>query len=250
MYPERHHPIFFLQDALQQEGVLAEFNHRDQRTLGSWGLLIEGKPLVWYIDNRWTHERETEDPAAQTLLEQGAIICHAQKRDAERVGGYWLPLAVTPGYEPGVLPKTHDVGSVGYIRDSGRGDMLSLVASHYRAQFAQGAFGEAALRVYWSSRAGLNVPTRYGDALAYDSFNMRSPEILATGIPLVAAYQDDLIELGLLNHVNYVAYHSAEDVCDAIQYALEHPEIGEKGAELALSHHTYTHRAKSVLGLL
>ena len=41
-YPDRHHPCFFLEDALVKLGADAKVV-RDNTTLGCWGLTINGK---------------------------------------------------------------------------------------------------------------------------------------------------------------------------------------------------------------
>jgi len=79
-YPDLHHPCYFLEDALTKLGADARVV-RDETTLGCWGLLVNGKLMVWLIDNRHPHEALTEDPAAKHLLERGVLVCHAQKPD-------------------------------------------------------------------------------------------------------------------------------------------------------------------------
>ncbi len=150
-YPDRHHPVFFLQDTLTALGVRAEYNERDERTEGCWGLIIEGKPFIWLIDNRWPWERVNEDPAAAKLMERGALVCCAQKPDADRIGAKWLPLAVTPGYRPPLDPtqKLYDVGFVGYIHDEQRLAILKELSRHFTACNTSGVFGDSAVRVYW-----------------------------------------------------------------------------------------------------
>jgi hypothetical protein len=251
-YPDRHHPVFFLQDSLQAEGVQAEFNSRDERTKGMWGLIIGGKPFVWLIDNRWTHEAKTEDPSARDMIAKGALVCCAQKPDAERIGAKWLPLAVTPEYKPPATPvrQLTDVAFVGYIRDKGREQMLLDLNAHFSISVSQGHFGNAAVSAYHLARLGMNIPTRYGHPQAYDSANMRCFEILATGTPLVTAYQDYLSELGLEHGFNCFLYKSPQDCIEVILNALAQRDlaiIGKQAAQLANERHTYGHRAKQVL---
>lgn len=250
-YPDQHHPVFFLQAALAALGVDAAFNARDSRTEGCWGLIINGKPMVWLIDNRWEHERQQEDPAVQRLLERGALVCHAQKPDAARIGGYWLPLAVTPGYEPKRVNKTHDVGFVGYVRDMGRANALIELGARYRLNHRDQVFGDEAVNVYCAAHAGLNVPTQYGNPLAYDSANMRCFEILATGTPLVTPDEDYLAALGIESGKTAVLYRSMGDLIYAVRSLLDSPQqakaIGEAGTALAKERHTYAHRAKQVM---
>lgn len=251
-YPDRHHPVFFLVDALNALGAKAEFV-KDDRTLGCWGATVNGKTMVRLIDNRHPHEALTEDPAAAELLRRGVLVCHAQRPDMERVGGKWLPLAVTPGYRLPDKPaeKLCDVALVGYIRDAGRQSMLLHVARHFKLSAYQGVFGDDAVDAYWSAKVGLNVPTGYGQADAYDSWNMRAPEILATGTPLVTSHEDYLADLGLVSWENCLTYRDADSLIVAIRGTLDDPAqlaaIGQAGAKLAQERHTYAHRAAQVL---
>lgn len=253
-YPDRHHPVFFLQDALQALGADAVFNGRDDRTLGCWGLIVNGKPLVWLIDNRWPHEREKEDPAAAELIRRGALVTCAQKPDAERVGAKWLPLAVTPGYRPPDKPveRLYDVGFVGYVRDAGREAVLRHVSRHFKLCVERGVFGDAAVNLYWQSRIALNVPTQYGEPNAYDSANMRFFEALGAASVLATPFQPYLSELGIGRLAPEVlSYATIGGLIDGIEKRLrmgdQLAERGSLNAKLAQERHTYTHRAKKVL---
>ena len=253
-YPDNHHPIFFLQAAMHALGATAEYNNCDARTEGCYGLIVNGKPMAWLIDNRHPHEAEREDPAAKRLLESGALVCHAQKPDADRVGGHWLPLAVTPGYRQPEQPvsKLYDVGFVGYVRDTERMQVLAHVARHYKLNIAQGVFGDSAVSVYWQSKVGLNVPTGYGRPDAYDSANMRCFEILATGTALVTPHEAYLESLGLVHNVNCLTYTDVDELIKLIEAGMKDwyfksSSIGVAGAKLAQERHTYQHRAQQVL---
>lgn len=247
-YPDKHHPCFFLIDALNELGAQAEFNNRDERTLGTWGLIVNGKPVAYLIDNRWPHEAEKEDPAAKELMARGALVCCAQKRDAERVGAKWLPLAVTPEYLESTpdMPVIYDAAFTGYIRDEGRGQLLSLLASHYVTCIQQGVFGQAAVSAYKQARCGVNVPTQYGSPLAYD-IPMRVTEIAATGVPLVTNALPELAELGFLDAQTCFTYEHSGDLLNAVKKAIHAPNVGIAGRKLILERHTYAHRAKTIL---
>ena len=251
-YPDRHHPCYFLEDALRALGADAVVV-RDGRTLGCWGLLVNGHVMVYLIDNRHEHERVKEDPAAAELIKRGALVCHAQKPDALRVGGKWLPLAVSPDYRLPDKPveKLYDVGFVGYVRDAGRQSVLANVARHFKLHVAQGVFGDAAVSVYWQSKVGLNVVTGYGQPDSYDSWNMRAPEILATGTVLITPYEDYLTELGLVSGENCFMYRDANELNLLIETGMKawyfQRGIGQAGAKLAQEKHTYAARARQVL---
>lgn len=250
-YPDRHHPCYFLEDALIAQGVNARFI-RNADSLNCWGLDIDGRIMVWLIDNRWPYEREHEDPAAAELLRRGALVCCAQYPDAERVGAKWLPLAVTPGYRPIPQEKLYDVAFVGYVRDEARARLLADIGAKFSVYHLSGVFGDEAVRAYCSARVGVNIPTRYGNPNAYDSWNMRAPEIMATGAALVTPFQGYLKELGLEETIHYAGYrnelHPQRYLEDTIGYALQYSDrIGESGRQLVEERHTYAHRAQQVM---
>lgn len=250
-YPDRHHPCYFLEDALRLLGSDATVA-RDERTLGCWGLIVNGKPMVWLIDNRHLHEQEKEDPAAKNLLDAGTLVCHAQKPDMERVGGKWLPLAVTPGYRPSEKPveKVYDVGMAGYVRDQGRAEGLTHVARHFKLNVGQGLFGDEAIRVYWDSRVALNIPTMFGSPTAYD-LNMRFWEALSTNTPLVTNYLPEMTELGITPDVHCKTYRTFDEMVNAIRWLIDHPNEAEAMGAIAANEvalkHTYKDRARQVV---
>lgn len=248
MYPDRWHPVFFLEQALIELDSTVLFA-RDDRTLGCWGLIVNGRVMVWLIDNRHPHEAAKEDPAAKELLSRGVLVCHAQKRDAERVGGKWLPLAVSPGYCFKPATAQYDVAFVGMVRDAQRAVLLADVASRYSLCVGEGVFGEGAVQMYREARSGLNIPTAYGTSVCHD-INMRVFEILATGTPLVTNDLPEHAELGLVDGETCVTYRQPHQILNAIEMAKLHPEIGFKGKRLAEEQHTYRHRAEQVLAWL
>jgi hypothetical protein len=243
-YPDKHHPVYFLQTALEQLGASVQF-HRDNLTHNYWGLMVNGKGMVWLIDNRWPHERN--DQAIVDLKREGVLICNAQKPDAERTGGQWLPLAATPGFYPKDMPMLFDVGFVGYVRDSARMVMLNNLASRYTVNYAFGVFGETALDTYCQSRTAVNIPTQYGHPLAYDSANMRLFEMALTGSVPITPYESYLPELGFTDGVNVCWYKTPDAIFAAVDQALTHPEIGQAAIALIQERHTYAHRAQQVL---
>lgn len=250
-YPERHHPVFFLQDALAAKGAAVEFA-RDARTEGCWGLIVNGKPMVWLIDNRWPHERQHEDPAAARLLERGAMVCCAQLKDAERVGGRWLPLAATPGYQMPAKPVAtpFDVAFVGYVRDAARARLLADIRSRFTVSLGQGLFGDEALRIYYGARCSVNIPTRYGDENAYD-VPMRVFEAAATGTSLITNTLQDLSLLGFRNGTHCLEYDSPETLLQCVHILVSDRgvalDMGLQAAALIAAKHTYAHRATQVL---
>lgn len=247
-YPDRHHPVFFLLDALNVIGIKAEFA-KDERTLGCWGMVFpdfDHRVLVWLIDNRLPHEAAKEDPAARSLLELGALVCHAQKSDMERVGGRWLPLAASPGFEPMPVAKTYDCCFIGYIRDAGRCNALADIGARFRLDVQQGVFGDVAVEAYCCSKCGVNIPSHYGTGYDYD-INMRCMEIPACGVPMVSKWLPEMEEVGFIDGVNYVSYGNGRSILEAAQFAIENPEIGERGLQTVTDQHLYKHRAEQVI---
>lgn len=210
--------------------------------------------MVYLIDNRWSHERAHEDPAAERLLSRGALVCCAQQPDAERVGAKWLPLAVTPGYAFAEKAKLHDVGFVGYIRDATRASVLTDVASRFTLGLGEGVFEQQAADIYHQARIGLNIVTNAYSPDAIDSANMRCFEILATGTPLLTPFQPYLQELGIIHGETALTYDTPEHVCEVLAEWLpvsnKLKETGQRAAKLAAERHTYAERAKQVLAWL
>ena len=253
-YPDRHHPIYFLQDALESEGVNSEF-HRDELSRGLWGLEVNGRMVVWLIDIRWQHERDSHEQSVRQLIADGALVMAAQKPDTEYFGCGWLPLAVTPGYALPANPvkKLTDLGFVGYVRDKQREQGLLDLNTHHSLLITQGQFGDAAVSTYHQARLGINVPTRYGEPQAYDSANMRCFEILATGTPLVTAHEAYLVELGIVHGKTAFLYNNREHLSHVVATALQRDDleiIGQAGVALVQERHTYQDRARQVLAWL
>jgi hypothetical protein len=247
-YPDRHHPCYFLSDALAAIGVKNEVI-RDERSLGCWALIFpdfDNRVMAYLIDNRWEHEAIKEDPAAKTLLAMGALVCHAQKPDMERVGGHWLPLAASPGFARVSVAKTADCAMVGYVRDEGRARLLADVGAKFTLNLAQGVFGKQAVETYCGAHVGINIPTRYGHPAAYDSMNMRLPEIAACEIPPVTSHEDYLEALGFEDMETCVTYGAHRSIIEAVEIALDQPHIGFNAGQLIKERHTYRHRAEQV----
>lgn len=251
-YPDRHHPCYFLADALTALGATAEVI-RSAETLNCWGLRVNSKLMIWLIDNRWAHEAQHEDPAARELLERGVLVCHAQKPDQQRIGGKWLPLAATPDYLEWSNPRTtqlFDAAFVGYVRDMGRAQLLAHLGGFAKLSVVQGVFGVDAVQTYHEAICGVNIPTRYGEPNAYD-INMRVFEIAATRHPLVTNWLPELTELGFIDGQNCSQYADGDDLVTRVKNLIKDQdwakECGRKGRELIMSRHTYEHRAKQVL---
>ena len=253
-YPPNYHCLDFLQDALQALGEPVQ-RIADERTAGYDGLLVRNRALVWFLDNRLPHLAAREDAiAAQILAQRSALVLHTQKRDAMRVGGYWLPLAVTPGYARVITAKCNsDLAFVGYVRDTQRAAALEYLLKHNVTINAQsGIFPPYANAVYATARAALNIPTLYGDVVCYD-VNMRVFEAPACGALLLTNSLPELAELGFMAGVNCLTYNDLQGVLDAVQWlrdaanAQAIQRIKAAGRAWVLAKHTYAERARQVL---
>lgn len=248
-YPDRWHVCYFLSDAMNAIGMRNEVI-RDERTLNCWGFIFpdhNNRLMVWLIDNRLPGEQVHEDPAAIELLERGVIVAHAQQPDQKRVGGVWLPIAASPGFDGWWLgKKEYDAAIVAYIRDARRASVLADVGARFDLKLSQGVFGRDAMMVYAKARCGLNVPSQYGEPFAYDSANMRLFEIAACVIPPVTSHEEYLIDLDFIDGVTCVTYGAHRSVNDAVQIAIDNPQIGNAAKDLITLEHNYTRRAYQV----
>lgn len=252
-YPDGHHHTCFIRNELLALGATVEWDDpRVEQTEGPFS--VDGVAVAWMLDNRMPQNRARQDPAARRMLQRGdVLVCHAQRFDAERVGGAWLPLAVTPRYDRPAAPvtKTHDVAFVGYLHETRRKAAIGRIAQYVDLRVESGVFYEDAAAVYHAARIGLNVPSDFGAEYAYD-INMRVFEIMASGTPLVTNDNPALRDLGIYDGVHCLAYRSAEDAAAHIRFLLEHPHVGAALAEnayaLVMARHTYRHRAEALLG--
>lgn len=250
-YPPGYHCSVFLYNALKDLGAEVQFD--DERLLKCEGMVVNGKPVAWLLDNRIPHNRAWQDPAAIEMLRRGdVLVCHCQKADAQRVGGYWLPLAVTPPYDKPKEPveKVYDVGFVGYLNDVERSAAMAQLCKVVDMYAAQGVFGEDAVKVYHQSKVGFNMPSLYNTDIAYD-LNMRLFEVLATGTPLVTNHNPALHDLGIHSGVNCLTYQGVGDAERQIKILLKDRFLAEALAanayELVMTRHTYKARAEQLL---
>lgn len=250
-YPPGYHCSVFLCKALQELGADVKFD--DERLLKCEGMVVNGKPMAWLLDNRIPGNRAWQDPAAREMLKRGdVLVCHCQRTDAQRVGGYWLPLAVTPGYDRPTEPVDElcDVAFVGYLNDTERSTAMAQLAKVVELRTEQGVFGADAVRVYQQARVGFNMPSLYGTEFATD-INMRVLEIMATGTPLVTNWLPDLDALGIRSGINCLTYQGIGDAERQIKILLKDralaTALAENAYNLMMSRHTYKARAEQVL---
>lgn len=253
-YPDGHHPTVFVKDALEALGHSVVWD--DQRLQGCEGFAVDDVPVAWLLDNRVPANRARQDPAAKSMLQSGeVVVCHCQLEDANRVGGFWLPLAATPRYAPPEKPvkQSYDVAFVGYLNDFERAGVMARLRQKLSLNTASRVFYEEAAAVYHAARVGLNVPAMYGTGIDYD-VNMRVFEIMACGLPLVTNENKALGNLGIFSGVNCLTYTDEEDLIRQVKLLLADPAMGQemarRGLDLVRRRHTYEQRAKDLLGII
>lgn len=257
-YPDGHHWTCWLRDELLALG--ADFQWDDPRIEVGVGIegpfSVNGVAVALLLDNRVPAARARQDPAARRMLQRGdVLVCHAQRFDAERVGGFWLPLAVTPRYDRAVAPveKTHAAAFVGYLHEARRKAFVEAIAAQVDVNVASGVFYEDAAAVYHAAHVGLNVPSDVGADYSYD-INMRTFEIMAAGVPLVTADNPALRDLGIYDGVHCLTYHTPDEAAAHIRLLMKKPHIGAALADaayrLVIDKHTYRKRAEALLAMV
>ena len=251
-YPDGYHVTIFLKNALVELGATVTFD--DDRLHGCEGFVVNGVPVAWLLDNRVPANREWQDPAAAAMLQAGnVIVCHCQKEDAERVGGRWLPIAATPRFQRNPKRKpTYDGAFVGYLKDQNRLAVIQGLASEYNLNIKSKVFYEDAAAVYHSAKVGVNVPAFYKHPRNIDyDINMRTFEVMASGVPLVTAYNPALADLGIHSGVNCLTYDNPDELHHILKWVIDDDQLLEdiaiNGWELVQRRHTYKHRAEQVL---
>lgn len=247
-YPDGYHVLVFLANALKAKGATVKFD--DPHLRNCEGLVVNGVPVVWLLDNRIPANHWQNDVAREMLLSGDVLVCHCQKSDAERVGGRWLPIATTPRFAPVSREKVADFGFVGYLHDPSRARIIQSLGRTFHGQIASGIFYEDAAQVYQSSHIGVNVTALYGSPWATD-INMRTFEIMACGVPLITPYNPALYELGIRDGVNCLTYRDEIELFTMVQTLLADAHLGQALARNALTliqhRHQYSHRADQLL---
>lgn len=253
-YPGGYHVVNFLGAALQEAG--AHIQYDSDALQGCEGLVVNGRPVVWFLDNRIPGNRQWQDPIARNLLATGdAMVLHCQLSDRDRVGGKWLPIATTPRFSapPHPLEKTHDIAFVGFLKDAQRKAVVQNLTRHYHAHVTSHQFYEDAAAVYHHAKIGVNVPALYGTGYDTD-VNMREFEIMASGTPLVTNDNLALNRLGIKDSVNCLTYRNERELHRAIDLLLGDAalrnEISKNAVALIERRHRYRHRAETLLDLL
>ena len=166
----------------------------------------------------------------------------------ERLGKpvFWLPLACDPEiHRPHDVPEAFDIA---ICTSPGKTDRRSRRLARLGIRFNVGVrrlFFEEMASFLSSSRLLFNSAVK-------DDLNMRVFESLAIGKCLLTDSVPGLADL-FVPDVDLVVYEDA-DLVDRVRFLLDHPEvadrIGAQGRKKVLSHHTYHHRARSIVRIL
>ncbi|MBT5471673.1 MAG: glycosyltransferase [Nitrospina sp.] len=160
---------------------------------------------------------------------------------------FWLPLACDPDIHGKVeQDKEWDVGFVGTIPETQtrRKVLLEKIGSHFKLN-CERKFMEEMAEHYSRSKIVFN------NAINND-LNMRVFEALCSGSMLITDHASGLEEM-FENNKDLVIYED-ENIEDQISYylknATERQRIAEQGRREVLEHHTYLHRAKTLMNVL
>lgn len=159
----------------------------------------------------------------------------------------WLPLGCSPElHDVGPMPRIHDVAFVGAVPDDPhdrRRRLLDAVAARFPNHRIGRFWPEEMARIYAQSRIVVNVS-------AARDVNMRVFEALASGALLITDPADGLDEL-FRDGEHLVVYRDDAELVPLIEkYLADHAErerIAAAGRALALSEHTYRHRARRMM---
>lgn len=158
----------------------------------------------------------------------------------------WLPLACDPVlHRPHAVPKELDVAFVGNILPGPREVLLDAVREHFPNCFIGRRYLQEMARTYSATRVAFNR------SVAND-VNMRVFEALACGTMLVT---NDLADNGLNELVepgrHLVTYRDTAEMLERIAWYLVHDvereRIAAEGCRHVVAHHTYRHRAETIL---
>ena len=237
-----------------------------------------------------THHRASSSPEAirrlqvprfDGVLAFGRALQHIYQRDFGLEHVYVLHEAAdTTSFHPPTTPpqKTDDVVWIGNWGDNERsGEIWSFLLAPAAAlrtrhftiygvrypEDALAALGRSGVRyagylpnldapqVYAASRLTVHIPRQqYAGAMAGIP-TIRVFEALACGVPLLSAPWQDT-EL-LFREGDFLFVHSGDEMREAVEYLLEHPEAAEaqaaRGLETVLARHTCDHRATELVAI-
>ncbi|MBU2346581.1 MAG: glycosyltransferase [Gammaproteobacteria bacterium] len=249
--------------------------------------LLPPQDLYLYVDdgrddNKWECPKPNAYWAIDTHLgydyrawkaKQFDRVYCAQKDGAEKMRqdglpAEWLPLACHPPCHPNQaelmqhpareelcsrgLHKMYDVAFIGFLNKGWGENSNNRVEflDHLFKEFTNFwittncFFEEMAVR-YVRSRVGMNISI-------LSDLNMRFFELLSIGVCQVTNRdQIGWQELGFEEGKHFLGFDGKSEMCEKVQWALDHPEereqIAQAGHELARKKHTYAHRVQRIL---
>lgn len=181
----------------------------------------------------------------------------AQKEYVERLRAdgirqaYWLPLGFAEELLPSPMPeRTIDIAYVGSERVSANPSRHALLGV-LRREFSSTRFGPASPkemgRIYAGAKLVFNKSVN-------NDVNMRFFEATGAGAVLVTdRISNNGVEELFEEGKHYVSYRDHESIIQVMRGLLANPQrcaaIGESARRHVLEHHTYRHRAHSILAV-
>ncbi|MES2792484.1 MAG: glycosyltransferase [Planctomycetota bacterium] len=204
-------------------------------------------PIVWWaIDTHMSPNRCWRKAGQANLVFAAQQNGAAQLKAKGIATAQWLPLACDPEIHGRKdVPNQFDVAFVGNFFPGERAELTQRIQENVPRSFLGRADFRRMAEIYSATKIVFNRSLR-------DDVNMRVFEGLCSGSLLIT---NDLEENGLEELFPagqcLVAYRSADELLEQIQFYLEHDDERERiaaaGRELVVQQHTYRHRMEEIL---
>ena len=185
-----------------------------------------------------------------TFVAQKEYVEHLRADGLRQI--HWLPLGFAEELLPSPLPeRTVDIAYVGSGRVTANPERHALLGA-LRREFSSTQFGTATPkemgRIYASARVVFNKSVK-------NDVNMRFFEAAGAGAVLVTnAIVDNGVEDLFEEGTHYVSYQNEASLIRVMRDLLADPlrcrAMGERARQHVLAHHTYRHRAESLLQIM
>jgi len=208
------------------------------------------RPAIFYAID--THLRKPWRAIRRQSYHYDLIFC--AQREVLRFfrRAIWLPFGCDLElHRPLAFPKQYDIAFVGTEGGLPRKLLLETLRERYPAHFIGHAHFTQMRQIYSQAKIGFHYIGLQTNTSSYVS--MRVLEVMACGSLLVTNQTPDgsLDCMGLRHQRELVCYHGFEDIFPTIDYYLSHEQerqrIADAGREAVRSHHTYRHRAQTLL---
>lgn len=213
-----------------------------------WSVPYTDAPLFyWCIDSYRMDDELYLGGTRRERVKKFDQVFYAQKDDAEREGGIWLPLAVDPAvytYTP--QDKIYDWCFIGNMNQTRPAFLAAIQQAFPDAKsFVGNAYGEEANKIYNQSKIALNLS-------AARDVNMRFFEAQATSALLITNRVDNgEDELSVLAGPAFSTTEECIKVMRRFLSSHAHRDyVSSLQAQHVLKHHTYEHRARALLSAI